>query len=226
MRAGSRGGRNSPHLGRWEKRLSPGCWGGGAAAPHSSQVRGTPRSLRLRSERHPGSAACPPPPTWHRAPANSVLASLSPTLLFAGSSPGLSRAVVQPRPPKRGAPCCGPPGSCTRPASPCVSVSGSPRPGSASRPLPASPFSFCCADTLSQPCSPGRFPGMRLHPSGVGLLPSPLPRLRFCGLTPNPALCRVLSTFHLLTRSPMCSCSQMPAFFNSPPLPCFISHHR
>lgn len=50
------GGRDGPRLGRWEKRRSPGCWGGGAAAPHSSQVRRTPRS--------PRPATRPPPPTW------------------------------------------------------------------------------------------------------------------------------------------------------------------
>lgn len=139
------GGRDGPRLGRWEKRLSPGCWGGGAAAPHSSQVRGTPRS--------PRPATRPPPPTWRPVPAGSGRASLGPTSPLPVHLPVCPGAVVQSRPPSA-APhaVAGPP--LHAPPSPRGRVSGSRLLG---RPLaprrggpPASPLPSLRADTASR----------------------------------------------------------------------------
>ena len=103
---------------RWEKRLSPGCWGGGVAAPHSSQVRGTPLSLRP--------AARPPPPTWLRIPLAPSwswhpLAPRRLTLI----SPGLSLGSGPAPPHELGASRCGRADPCAHPTSPNASVSGS-----------------------------------------------------------------------------------------------------
>lgn len=113
-KGGLPGGRDGPRPGQWEKRPSSGCWGGGAAAPHSSQVRGTPRS--------PRPATRPPPPTWRPIPAGSVWAS---RVAAAGTSPVLPRGSCPVPPPKRGAPCCGPAAPAGTPLFPRGRVSGS-----------------------------------------------------------------------------------------------------
>lgn len=54
---------------------------------------------------------------------------------------------------------------------------------------PPHPSLFAALTPRLSPRSPSEcIPRMRPHPSGIGLLPSPLPRLRFCGLTSIPAL--------------------------------------
>lgn len=149
------GGRNGPRLGRRETRLSPGCWGGGAAAPHSSQVRGTPRP-----------APRPPPPTWRAIPAASGRASLGPTSPLPVPLPVCPGAVVQSRPPPPSAAphaVAGPP--LHAPRSPQgqgfrVSSSGSPAGPRRGGP-PASPLPLRRADTASRP----RFPAFLRAPS-------------------------------------------------------------
>lgn len=121
------------------------------AAPHSSQVRGTPRSLRLRSERRPGPAVLPPPsPTWLLVPVASVLASLGPRR----SGPHISPPL---------------PGSCPAPPPP-TSQRGVPRPSRAGRLLPH-------ACPLRRPFRVLGFPVAWLAPAVVGLAPSPAPSL-------------------------------------------------
>lgn len=220
MKAGSRGGWNGPHLGQWEKRLSAGCWRGGAAAPHSTQVRGTPRSLWPGSERLPGPAAFPPPPTWLRAPGGSVLTSLGPASPPARTSPHLPAGSCPAPPPERGAPRPGLPAPAPTPAPlpPAPAFPGlrfavvrlvpavviPPAAPSPRRPLP-----FRSAGTVSQPLqsfgAPSRdethrpTPPLARRPSRrdqIRLLPSLVPRLRFHRITLMPApYCHVLRTF-------------------------------
>lgn len=216
VRAGSRGGRNGPRLGQWEKRLSAGCWGGGAAAPHSSQVRGTPRSLWLGSERRPGPAVFQSPPTWLRAPAGSVLASLGPASPPARTSPHLPRGSCPAPPPERGAPLPGrqPAAPTPAPLPPAPAFPGlrfavallapaevgsspltlsSPLLSARSPLLSVSSPSAVLAQVPSL-CSPsGRLPGMRPPPQPsrrdqIGLLPSFVPGLLFRRITLIPAL--------------------------------------
>lgn len=158
MRAGSQDGQNGPPLGRWERRLSPGCWGGGAAAPHSSQVRGEPRLPRLGLEHQPTPLSVrrrPPGSEPQRAPSWHPLVPRRLLLAFLPVCPG---AVVQPRPPSAELHVVAWSAAACTPTSPRVSVSGSLASlGSASRSFPAS-FLFRSADAESEPLQSFRAP--------------------------------------------------------------------
>lgn len=224
---GSAGGRDGRQLGRWEKRLRPGCRRGGAAGPRSSQVRGrrarcgplspgrsrpaSPPLLRVGVPVCPGPCS---PPLPSPSPVSPVPVASLPSA-FAPSPPGVP---VCPRPKSAvWGPSSPDPQMRLPPADPQVPPPCAPP----LRGFSGRPRSSALAPTLSRPtlrsweASPRNETLARRHPPSSS--PYPIPRLCTCPLSISVA-CPLGGSWI----SPLCS----QTLSSNSPLLASINHHR